>query len=421
MRLIRSFRYATAYDALILIIITISSWILVYNLIPAVEFKTFYHAAQAVTMGRSPYPIPGKGTIRQGHAFVYPVTTLIYFLPYSFLPFKAALPLWRVTELLFLLGGIVLLKGRLGIAISAIVAVSSFALTALQVASIEPLLLLLLAISWRFRENTFISTIALALAISAKLFLLPILLWLVLTKRYKSFIISGTLIVALILPTMDFMPSVQRYYEILHLLSNHESASGLSIVSTLYLVLHSLTAAFWTTVALAIVFAVLTAYYYFHRPKWCTEEYLLGAMIIWSLIESPITWSHYYVLAVVPILLVFEEPLFATAIFAAMSWLLTQPDQISIRVLPIALLAIGILVTLLNLATNGHGFQYLHEVGTRMFKKPKFSTSIFVLGGSILLLISTFLDAKTLPSLSFDLCAIAFYVLLSNKVFNVGT
>ena len=406
----RNERWKTAYDVCLFIATATLSWVLIYRLIPAVEFKTFYNAASTLMSGHSPYPTPGRGEISSGHAFVYPVTTLIYFIPYSFLPFKVALAVWRVSELLFLLSGVVLLKGRIGVTASTLIVVSSFALTAFQVASIEPLLLLLLVIAWRFKNNTVVSALALALAIGAKLFLLPLLLWLVLAKKYKSLILTATLLLGLTLPTAAFVPSIHRYYKILQLLSRHESSSGLSIVSSLYLTLHSFTAAFWITAALSMAFAAVATYLY--RSQLITEKQLFGGIVIWSLLESPITWSHYYLLTIVPILLLFDDVISVTAIFAGLSWLLTQPDQVSVFAIPVGVISATFLAALLSTPMERNRFYYLIRSWKKSLKAPSFATYTVIIGASILLIVSALFARHLLPSLSFDLTTSILYTFI---------
>ncbi len=413
MLVVQDGRWKTVYNIFLFIASATLSWIFIYKLIPAVEFKTFYNAASTLTTGHSPYPTPGQGVISKGHAFVYPITTLIYFLPYSFLPFKVALALWRASELLFLLGGVVLLKGRIGVAASALIVLSSFALTAFQVASIEPLLLLLLAVAWRFRDNTVASASTLALAISAKLFLLPLLLWLVLTRKYKALALTAAMLLGLIVPTVGFVPSVHRYYQILQLLSRHESANGLSIVSTLYLALHSFTAAFWITAALAVTFAGIVTFLY--CSKIITETQLFCSIIIWSLLESPITWSHYYLLAIVPILLVFDNVIFVTSIYAGLSWLLTQPDQVSVQAVPVAILSIAFLTVLLSSPAQIESVKNSLRTWPARLRTPRIVTYTSIISTGTLVALCAVFDTRLLPSVSFDACAATLYAAMWKK------
>lgn len=390
-------------------------WWMFYTKIPAVEFRTFYTAANTLLSGKSPYPTPGTGVVRGGHAFVYPITTLAYFIPFTTLPYNVALDLFRVAEIgLILVSVKLLLKNEANFAVGVLILVSSFAITALQVLSVEPILLFFIALSWRYRNSVFIGSISLALAIGVKLFLLPLLLWYLLSKRYRAFSISVFAVIILIAPTGFFVSSLTAYYHILQRLSGYESASGLSLVSLLDILVHSETVAFWLTASLALVFTLLLVYV--KKKIDPPDRYLFAAIVLWSLIESPIVWSHYFLISVAVVLLLFQTPLGTMSLYAIGSWVLAQPDQITPSFIPWGVAMVMALAALLMYLDRGRFRESLELARTlrRVAKRPGVSF-VFLAVAIVGLAIGVF-DSFAIPSFAFvsimisALIAIGFYV-----------
>jgi hypothetical protein len=77
-----------------------------------------------------------------------------------------------------------------------VVVASPAILTGITIGTISPLLLLLGACAWRWRHRKIVVAIAVGAAVTAKLFLWPLLLWLWFTHRRQSAILAAVLGVA---------------------------------------------------------------------------------------------------------------------------------------------------------------------------------------------------------------------------------
>src|SRR5262249_48070136 len=104
---------------------------------------------------------------------------------------------------------------------------------ALGVGSIGPFLLLLCALGWRFRNHT-VAGVPLALAAAPKLFLWPMLVWLLVTRRFRAFAASLATIMATlaIWAAMD-AGGMGRYPQTVRLLNEVQRWKSYSVQSLL--------------------------------------------------------------------------------------------------------------------------------------------------------------------------------------------
>jgi glycosyl transferase family 87 len=155
-----------------------------------VDFRNLWHAGQDIIAGRSPYhspvsptlPLTADCSLSGPDCFVYPPPAAFLAAPLGLLPFAAAGAIWFLLET-----AAVLLALRVsgltdwrcyGIAIG-----SAPTLSAIEGGALTPLLALGLAIAWRYRERRLVAAAAVAAVIVLKIFLWPLLIWLVATRR----------------------------------------------------------------------------------------------------------------------------------------------------------------------------------------------------------------------------------------------
>jgi hypothetical protein len=264
------------------------------------DFFTFRAAGQAVLHGRSPYPQHATiAVLGAAKSFVYPPIAAYLFAPLAALPVVAA-------EVLFFLASIACLFGALrlvGVRDWRCYTVPLLWLpvySSLSLGTISPFLVLLLACGWRYRdERPRLSAAAIALAVVAKLFLLPIVLWLVATRRWRT--ASWTAVFAAAVFLVPFAPlgghALGGYSHLLRML---DAALGSNSFSTRTL-LHAVGVGSLTStllVGLCVAGLVFGAW----RLGWRGGDagslaLALGA----ALLLSPIVWTHYYVLLLVPL------------------------------------------------------------------------------------------------------------------------
>src|SRR5712691_3434232 len=149
----------------------------------------FHHAylpaAHAVLAGHSPYPAATVAALAPRTAFVYPPLTAFLAVPFTVLPPLVADAL--VTALAVACIAVILaLLGVRDWRCYTIPFLWEPTYSAVQTANVTLLLALGLALMWRFRSRAFAVAVVAGALVALKLFLWPVLLWLVATRRFRS-------------------------------------------------------------------------------------------------------------------------------------------------------------------------------------------------------------------------------------------
>ena len=163
-------------------------------------------------------------------------------------------------------------------------------LAAFQTGNITLVLVLLVALAWRYRDRDFSPGALVGAAIALKLFLWPVAVWLVATRRYREAAIAAILGVLSLLTVLPFM-SLGDYAQ---LVRNNDDLLASESYSA-YALLHELGASDGVarTVWLAAGIAVLVL-----------GRRSFPLCIVASLMLSPIVWLHYFALLIVPLAVV---------------------------------------------------------------------------------------------------------------------
>jgi len=161
----------------------------------AFDFKQFWQGAHDVVHGHSPYPTQalletssdrlGPVGIQHVFRFPYPAATAVLLAPFGALPFHLAAALYMAL----LLGATVASLWLVGLRDWRVYGIVFATVTlngAIRLGTLTPVVMLLLALAWRYRNRRAVAVPALAVAIVLKLFVWPILLWLVATRRYAT-------------------------------------------------------------------------------------------------------------------------------------------------------------------------------------------------------------------------------------------
>jgi hypothetical protein len=166
-------------------------------------------------------------------------------------------------------------------------------LTALTVGTITPLLMLGLAAAWRFRNHR-AAAVPVALLIVCKLFLWPILVWLLVTRRQRAALEAVALSLVLTLACWAWIgfADIGRYRSILDQLVGAEGAKSYALASG-------------RLGELLLGGAVLISLWIGRRLG---ERRLFALAIVGAILASPIVWLHYFALLAV-VLAVLEAPL----------------------------------------------------------------------------------------------------------------
>ncbi len=261
------------------------------------DFAVFRRAGREVLHGHSPYVHPTVKLLAANDRFVYPTPFALPFIPFAVAPERATAVAFLILSVAAVLASIWLLGVRdwrcYGAALLGVSVIG-----ALGVGSIGPFLLLLCALGWRFRDRT-VAGVPLAVAAAAKLFLWPVLVWLLVTRRFRAFAASLATIGATLALWASIDPGgMRRYPQTVRLLNEVQRWKSYSVQSLL-ISLH-VTASTSELVAAATAIAAVAALVLLRRRG---DEVTFAAAVISALIATPILWNHYLVLLLAPIAL----------------------------------------------------------------------------------------------------------------------
>jgi glycosyl transferase family 87 len=263
------------------------------------DFHVFWQASRHVLDGRSPYPHLASIADDKRTYYVYPPLLALLTTPLAMLPFPVAGALFS----LLLIACVPLTLRLLGVTDRACLVVCFVWMTTLQaiaIGTVGPLLALGVAAAWRYRDRRVVSALAVAAVICTKLFLWPLVVWLVATRRTATAlgaVVSGAALALAAWAAIGFA-GFSSYHDLLQRLTAVERwrafslgalAHGLGLPSSVGLVAVLIVGGG----SLAAVFALA------RRPD--GDRRGLSAAIGAALALSPIVWLHYFFLLIVPI------------------------------------------------------------------------------------------------------------------------
>jgi alpha-1,2-mannosyltransferase len=254
-------------------------------------------AAHAVLHGDNPYPAPTAAALSPGNRFEYPPVIAFVFLPLGALPFPAAAALMTVLLIAAMAATLYVLGVRdwrcYGATFLSIAVLHDFRLGALT-----PLLALGVALGWQWRDRAR-AAVPLALVIVAKVFLWPLLVWLLATGRVR---VAGRTVVyaagacAVAWATIGFA-GLADYPRLLRVISEVYEGRGYSLVSAGLALGLGTEAAAIAAIAIGLVVLALCALVGLRGED---RKSLILALAA-TLALSPIVWLHYFVLLFVPV------------------------------------------------------------------------------------------------------------------------
>jgi hypothetical protein len=286
----------------------------------AIDFHhSFRPAAEAVLNGNSPYPPPVAESMAERDAFVYLPLGAFVFTPFVVLPPLAADLV--VTALMVLLGMAALrILGVRDWRCYGIALVSPAVFNAIQTANVTLPLLLALAAIWAHRHRAVLPGLVLALTLATKLFLWPVFVWLVATRRYRAAAASAATTAVLVGGGWALIgfAGLRDYPALLRVLAEsleHDSYTIFALASDLGAP-HLLARG----VGIAVGAATLLGCWILGRRGDEPRSFTLA--ILAALLFTPIIWLHYFALLLVPIAIVHKRLSLLWAM--PLLWLFTQ-------------------------------------------------------------------------------------------------
>lgn len=318
----------------------------------AFDFQQFWQGGNDVVNGVSPYPhanaLAGAGDtldpegIRSVFRFPYPAGAAVLLAPLGALSFHAAAAVWSALLIASMLGALWILRVR-DWRVLAIVVTSAPILSSIRLGTFTPVLVLLLAVAWRWRDRKWVSGGALGAGICLKLLLWPLVAWFVASRRYAAAAIAafGATLVTLVAWAAIGFEGLADYPELLRKLADVVAVRSLSLVA--------LGAAVglprgvadlipWIAGLGLLALVVIAA-----RRK--DDRLSFSLAVLAAIALTPIVWLHYFSLLVVPVAI--YRPRFAWVwVLFSLFWLTPQQtsDGDLWRILLVDALAIGLVL-----------------------------------------------------------------------------
>jgi hypothetical protein len=266
---------------------------------PLQDFGIFRTAALEVVHGRSPYVgTPTAAAFAHFDKFVYPPVGALVFAPFAALPASVARVLMFAAGMAALLWALRLL-GVSDWRCYGVAVVSAPTINTLALGAVTSFLLLGAALAWRYRDNPAVAAVATAFTAVLKLFLWPIGVWLVATRRWRAAVIclaAGLILLFGGWAVIDFA-GLRSYPTLVHLLEQAEAPVSYSLVALL-----GLSGGAATALTVGLSLAAVAAVWLASRGS-DGDRRSLAVAVVMSLVASPLVWLHYLLLLYVPIAL----------------------------------------------------------------------------------------------------------------------
>lgn len=266
------------------------------------DFLTFRRAASDLLHGLSPYPHhPDPSVLAIGHSFVYPPIAAYPFIPFTALPAHVAIIVYLVASIAAIPVALWIIGVR-DWRVFGIVFLWEPVLMWLLEGPIEPWMLLFVALGWRWRANLLRLATIVALLVSFKLFLWPLLVWLLATRRVRAFLASATLTAAFILAPFASVgiDALRSYPHLLRTLTMVDGPSSFSLLA----VFDSATSHHSAQLALVLATFILVGVIGAVARGEEGDRRAFSVAIVAAVMLSPIVWAHYFILLAAPIALV---------------------------------------------------------------------------------------------------------------------
>jgi hypothetical protein len=278
-------------------------------------------AAEAVLDGLSPYPALDDPILEEQKGYVYPPQLVLALVPFTFLPVP-------VVGFLFAVGLLALVAATLYVL--EIRDPKCYAASLMWVPTISGILLanisiplaFALAVTWKYRDTVRPPAVAVGLAVSAKLLLWPVLVWLVALRRLRTAamaVVIGAAVTFAAWAVIGFAGFVE-YPDLLRRLSELQSERSYSIDGM------ASTAGLGEAVGrgVTLVLGVLLLLGCVVLARRHDEERSLTCAVAATLVLSPIVWLHYLVLLLVPLAIL--RPRFSVLwLLPVVLWLSPKP------------------------------------------------------------------------------------------------
>jgi alpha-1,2-mannosyltransferase len=295
------------------------------------DFAVYLRAAEDVRAGESPYVDPDELTEESSAPYVYPPLLAILVVPVTLLPddVRGSSPA-AVLVSLFAIGCIIGALLALDVRdwrCYPIALLYPPTLENIEYGAVGPILVLLVALGWRYRERTAVASLSVGSAIVLKVFLWPLVVWLAATRRWKASLGAVAVGAGLALASWAALgfSGLADYPDLLRRLSDIEAENSYSAYA-IFVALGLPGGPARVLVAILAAVLLVVAWRVASVDRVEGDRRALTLTLAAGVVATPILWLHYLVLLVVPIALarprlsaLWFAPL-ALTIFEALDW-----------------------------------------------------------------------------------------------------
>lgn len=265
----------------------------------AIDFRNAYWVAgHRLLDGGNPYAWTAA-EIRSGAAFVYPALSAVAFVPFALIPHVLASDIFMFVCMA--LGWVTLrvLDVRDWRVYSVLLMWTPF-VAGWQTGNETLLLGLMIALAWRHRDRPWAAAVLTAAAISLKPFVWPLGLWLLATRRWRAF--ARTLICGLAFNLVAWslvgFNQISTYLHASSLDTHYAWRGGYGVLALVGRLGGGYQLALLIMVLASATLMAGVLYLGVHRRR---DAAALALTVVLMLIASPLVWSHYFVLVLVPL------------------------------------------------------------------------------------------------------------------------
>lgn len=283
------------------------------------DFYGIWHAAKIIASGHNPYPAAHAHQLRKAsNPYVLPPLTGLVSIPLSKLPFWAAILIWNLVGVAGL-GGALALLGVRDWRVYLISLCSFPSVSSLVLGQPDGIFALLAALAWRYRR-TWVSGLAVGVLVAAKVLMWPLILWLLVRRRITGAVAAAVSAAAITIGTWAIInfDGFTTYPALLNADARGFETDSHSAVAL------AIRIGLSRPIALALaVFCALLAVAALLRFGADRDLSSFLAAIVAGLLISPLMWSHYLVLLLVPLAISRRR--------ASLTWLLVAAFWVSPR------------------------------------------------------------------------------------------
>jgi hypothetical protein len=263
------------------------------------DFKgTLWDPAMAIRDGRRFYPEPVLTAVDVANPALYPPIGPVLVAPLTLLPWSLGVTVW-IAVLCLAVGVTLWALDVRDPRCYVLVGLAPPIAEGVLVANATILLLPLVALGWRWRDRLYRTGVVVGLAIAIKLFLWPLLFWLIGTRRYRAAAAAAVTLGALLLAPWAALgfEGLASYPELLRIASDIYGTQSASLTT----LLAGLGVSEFVATRAPFLVGIVLAGASVVAGRRRADSFAYSVAVLAAILASPIAWSYYYALALIPV------------------------------------------------------------------------------------------------------------------------